>query len=139
MKEIDSKVRLIDLETIQTSDICKILCDYYIDAELDGDGDVLIKQPEKFFLKVDPQFIMLRFFSFVTVQDQEDPEFLGLLDDVNSASSSVKYSRVSNSVMMEYGIPLFGYIDHKHLIKLVSHFEEEMKTLKMVLHGFLEE
>jgi hypothetical protein len=138
MSEKDSKVRWIDLESIDTSDIYRILSDYYIDADLGSDGDVWVKYLETFYVKVDTTFQMLRFFSYVAVKNHENPDLSKTLDDINGASSSVKYSTLTNSVMMEYGIPLSGHIDHKLLIKIVRHFGEEMKVLKQMLHEFLE-
>jgi hypothetical protein len=140
MKEIDSKVRLIDLEKVETSEIRAILSDYYIDSELDAGGDVLIERSDKIYIKVDPLFKMLRFFCYMEFKgDMGNPVLLEEIDNVNSASSSVKFSTLSNSLMAEYGIPLFGFIDHKLLLKVIDHFDEELKTFKIVLHDFLGE
>jgi len=143
MKETNSKVRLIDLEAVQTSDIWRILSDYYVQGLLseseDGAGDIVIERPERFYIKVDAHFGALRFFCYMVIKVEHDnAKFLESLSEANAASSSVKYSLLSNSVMAEYGIPLFGYIDHKHLLKTVEHFNEEINMLKLVLDDFLE-
>lgn len=144
MTENDSKIRLIDLERVQTNDIRAILSNYYIDGLLDvddkGDGDIVIERSVTFYGKVDANYEMLRFFCYMeTKSNRTNPEFLDNLSNLNSASSSVKYSLLGTSVMAEYGIPLVGYIDHKHLLKVVDHFAKEIESLKILLQEFLEE
>lgn len=143
MKEAESNVRLIDLEKVETSDIWAILSSYYVEGLLGQDedmvGDIVIQRSQRFYIKVDHRYKMLRLFSFMTTTvSLDNPEFLKILEDSNSASSSVKYSLLSNSVMAEYGIPLFGFIDHKHLLKVVEHFARKFKDLKVVLSDFVE-
>lgn len=137
---MESSVRLIDLENVQTSDIWKVLSDYYIEGELAADGDIVIERSVSFYVKVDPRYAMLRFFCYFTLRSsQANPKFLESMKTINGASSSVKYSLLNTSVMAEYGIPLFGCIDHKHLLKVVEHFSEEVETVKMVLSEFVED
>jgi hypothetical protein len=145
MIENDSKIRLIDLERIQTNDIRAILANYYVEGLLgedDGadDDDIVIQRSVTFYVKVDVTYTMLRFFCYMATEVAHDkPEFLEYLGNSNAASSSVKYSLLSSTVMAEYGIPLIGHIDHKHLLKVVEHFANEVKSFKMLLQDFLKE
>lgn len=136
---MDTAVRLIDLEKVQTSDIWNVLSDYYVEGWLGKDGDVYIDRSITFYIRVDRRYSMLRFFCYFGLKTSQDDS--GLSDDVktlNGASSSVKYSVMSTAVVAEYGIPLFGCIDHKHLLKVVDHFDGEIKTASLVLRDFVE-
>lgn len=139
MSEMGQDVRLINLEITDTDDIWRVFSSYYVESELDGGGDIVFEKSERIYAKVDRHFKMLRFFCYVEVNTLESPDFLKILENVNAASSSVKYSLINESVMCEYGIPLSGHIDHKHLLRVLDHFDEEVKILKIVLEGFLEE
>lgn len=137
---MEPNVRLIDLEKAKTSDIWEVFSGYYIEGELASDGDIVIEESVNFYVKVDPSYSMLRFFCYFTLKSsRENPAFLEIMRTINGASSSVKYSLLKTSVMAEYGIPLFGYIDHKHLIKVVEHFGDEVETAKMMLGEFVED
>lgn len=139
MNEIDLNPKLINLESIETEDVRGILADYFIDGEVDGDGDLLVNTPARIYIKVDKEFNILRFFSFVRVKDGwEETDLSKKLDNINRASLTVKYSTMKSSAMVEYGIPLSGYIDHKHLVKVIHHIEGEIELLKLRINENIE-
>ncbi|MBA2928597.1 hypothetical protein G9Q86_08430 [Pseudomonas sp. CCUG 57209] len=139
MSEIDLSPKLINLESIETDDIRDILASYFIDGEIDNDGDLYIDSPARMYIKADKEFGILRFFSFVRLKDDWNETDLSIrLDSINRASFSVKYSTMKSSVMVEYGIPLFGYIDNKHLVKVVHHIEGEIELLKLRINEHIE-
>lgn len=139
MQETTAKQNLINLENLENSDINEILEKYFIESETDDDGDLIIDASARIYIKVDNDEKILRFFSFVRTKDgSQETEFSLMLENINRASYTVKYSIMKTSVMVEYGIPLFGHIDHKHLIKVIHHIDGEIKLLKLRASEYIE-
>lgn len=138
MTYADENLKLINLETINTEEINAILNGYFIGGNIDVDGDLLIGGPSRIYLNVDQEISILRFFCFVRlIDDWEKSAVTESLETINRASYAIKYSTMKTSIMVEYGIPLFGYIDHKHLIKVIHHMEGEVGNLKVALYNYI--
>jgi len=141
MNDVISQKALIDLESTTIEEIKDILTDFLIDNVYDKDGDLLIKTKSRIYVKLDDEVKALRIFGFIHFDDSNG-EFIEKItkrtDLRNRASSTIKFAKMDRSVMLEYGIPLFGYIDHKHLVKTIQHVDEEMSLFRMTVSLFLE-
>lgn len=134
MTENNPDIKLINLENITNERINKILNDYFMDSEMDDDGDVVVNKPTKIYITVDHELGNLRFMSFIqTKKDRDEQIILENIDARNAGSSSVKFSKMTNSILAEYGMPLFGHIDQKHLIKTINHIEERVSLFKFMM------
>lgn len=139
MTEANTASKLIDLETIETDEIQKILNQYFIDSELDEDNDLIIDASVRIYVRPDKEAKILRLFSFLrTKENSTETELLTKLESINRVSYTVKYSNIKTTVMAEYGIPLHGHIDHKHLIKTIYHVDGEIKLLKIRASDYIE-
>lgn len=138
MAENNSDIALINLESLTSEKINEILNDYFIESEIDEDGDVVVNRPINIYIMVDKELGTLRFISFIhTKKDRDENIILKEIDARNSASSSVKYSKMANSILAEYGMPLFGHIDQKHLIKTINHVEEKVSLFNLMMSEYI--
>ena len=132
-------IKLINLDSTSPIKINKILSEYFMEGEIDEDGDILIKGNSRIYIRVDEEESAIRIFSFIHLSENIDRERVTKRVDLrNRASSTVKYTMMKNSVMVEYAILTFGHIDHKHLIKTIQHIEGEIALLKMILSEYEE-
>ena len=134
MSDRDTEIKLIDLEKIDTDGLNAIFSEYFIEGEVDPDGDILINRSSRVYVKADQEQQALRMYGFIQFKSNTDVESLTERIDLrNRASSIIKYSKMDKSIMAEYGIPLSGHIDHKLLIKTLEHIEREMAFIKIIV------
>lgn len=136
MSEQDAEIKLINLEKIDNEELNSILSKYFIEGEIDSDGDIIIRRSSRIYVKVDKEQQALRIFSFIQLKSETNANSNALKERIelrNRASSTIKYSIMEKSIMGEYGIYLSGYIDHKLLIKTLDKFESEMAFLKIII------
>lgn len=131
MNEESMDINLISLENTDEDKLQKILSDYFIESKKDSDGDILISRTARIYIRVDKNAEALRLFNFTRLEGEfDDVKINEKISRINAASSILKYSKINKSIMIEYGIPLFGHIDHKHLIKAVQHMEDNIAYIK---------
>lgn len=122
----------LDLKSADNEVVNNVLKKYFIDTVLEKDGDVTIKNKDWIYIKIDKSLKALRIFSFLEVVGGEKKisEVSNSVDLYNKASSTVKYSMMKNSIMLEYGFILEGKLDHELLIKTIKHFESEVNDTR---------
>lgn len=139
MNDDSTDINLINLESIDEKRIKKILDEYLIENRIDPDGDVLITKAVRIYIRTDRRIKVLRLFNFTRLKDDiDESETIKSISEINTASSVLKYSKVNNSIMTEYGFLLSGYIDKKILIKTIQHMEEEILHIKRLFSAQLE-
>lgn len=122
----------LDLKSADNEEINNVLKKYFIDSVLEVGGDVTIKDKDWIYIKIDKDLKALRIFSYLAAPDGEInlDEVSSSVELYNKASSTVKYSMMKNSVMLEYGFILEGKLEHELLIKTIKHFEKEVNDAR---------
>jgi len=130
---------LIELKNITQEDIKKTLDRYLIDCEIDEDGDVVVTQPMRHYIKIEKEENVLRFFRFIyltarfKIEELNDPEIddetktklLSLVNDLNASSYFTKYALFRKSIIAEFSIVLDGRIDERSIIKSLQYYHAE--------------
>lgn len=119
----------VNLESIDNEKVALILKSFSIDAFVADDGDVTINDHDNIYIKVDRDLGALRFFSYIRdyPSSNEVDKLVGIF---NGGSSTIKYQKMTQSIMIEYGILLSGHIDSKLLSSTTTHFINEIKLFR---------
>lgn len=131
---------LIELKNITQDDIKSILDKYLIDCEIDEDGDLVVLQPTRHYIKIEKEDNVIRLFRFIyltakfkidelndpTMDDETKTRLLSVVNDMNANSFFTRFTLFKKSVIAECSIVLDGRVDEKLIIKSIQYFHTEV-------------
>lgn len=125
----------LDLEKITREDITEVLEKYFMNYEIDDDGDILVKDPSRIYIETKEDSSVLRFYSFIHYKDYQNKELIPkLINKVNSVSYGTTYLIIKNdTILCEYDIFLFGEINERAIIKTIRKIGEDVLFLRELL------
>lgn len=123
---------MLELSDLTVKTISSLLDENDLKNQLDDNEDInmyFIDHNIAISLRIDKKKKILRFSAWVF----DAKEYLGdkknIINFINTASSTVKYSVLSSgTILIEYGIPLIGKVDDKHLVGVTEHIIERAKA-----------
>lgn len=133
-----------DLSKITNEDIKGILDKYLISSEIDEDGDFIIKEPMRHYIKIEKEEGILRFYRFIyltslfDIVETEDPvmdnemEMMLLrgINELNMNSFFTRFALFKKSIIAESSIVLEGFSDEKSLVKSIKYYQSEMLDME---------
>ncbi len=124
--------QLVNLENLEKPTLLNVLDRYFIEYEIDGDGDIFLEKPTRLYLEINKEKGVLRMYGFIHYNDFPNSSYIPkFINKFNKNSYTLTYTLISEkSILCEYHIFLLGSIDEKGLIKSIKRTESEIIQTK---------
>ena len=125
-------MELVNLEMLDMIKLKEILNKYFIKSTIDGDWDLIISGSINLFSNIDKEKDTLRFFGSIQTKylKKEKSILNAFATKINTASNTIKYSNLDDSIFFEYGLFTLGIVDEKFIVTTVQNIMKEVNDTR---------
>jgi len=125
---------MINLKDITSELISLKLSKYFIENEVDDEGDIAISDTYRVYIRIMPEDKMLRFYSFISpeqVSGVVEDKFDIFLNYINGANYYVKFSKLKimdniSPLLCEHVMSIEGEVSDEFIIKTIRAIQKEI-------------
>jgi len=139
------EVTFIEKNEVNSKKIKEILGKYLIESEFDEDGDVVVEDPIRIYLKINEKEKIIRIFRFsylfglfedispesndLEVSDEIKNKILTNINEVNTISNFAKHVLFKKSILSEISLIIDSSLTEEGIVRYFKKFQSELIKL----------